>query len=127
VEEFSGDQPFVIIYIFQGFTSRVLGVLAYQAPELIHVMEQAAVDAETDEEVPEDESPIDKEIFSDALTTKTDVYAYAMVALEVCSTLGIIRNHGMLRFCVLKLPRDCASVRNNANHQYTCAVKLHVI
>jgi serine/threonine protein kinase len=67
----------------RGFTTRVLGVLAYQAPELIHVMEEAATDAETDEEVPVDDSPIDKEIFSDKLTTKTDVYAYAMVALEI--------------------------------------------
>jgi len=67
----------------RGFTTRVLGVLAYQAPELIHATEEAAKDAEIDEEVPMDDLPIDKEIFSDKLTTKTDVYAYAMVALEI--------------------------------------------
>ena len=58
-------------------------------------MEEAATDAETDEEVPVDDSPIDKEIFSDKLTTKTDVYAYAMVALEVCSVLDIICKGGV--------------------------------
>lgn len=73
----------------RGFTSRVLGTIAYQAPELIHArtQEEAAtdIDADVDEEVHVDESPADKEIYSDKLTTKTDVYGYGMVALEILS------------------------------------------
>jgi len=90
----------------RGFTTRVLGALAYQAPELIHVMEEAAIDAETDKEVPMDDSPIDKEIFSENLTTKSDVYAYAMVALEVCSVLNIIWKDGVFG----PGPRNCRGI-----------------
>ena len=35
------------------------------------------------EEDSTDESPVDQEVYSGKLTTKTDVYGYAMVALEV--------------------------------------------
>jgi len=65
----------------RGFTSRVIGVLLYQAPEL-HGLE--GVDTNTGSEYdPTDESPVEKENFSDKLTKQTDTYAYAMVALEV--------------------------------------------
>ena len=81
------------IIAHQGYTTRVLGVLAYQAPELIHVIKEAATDAQTDEEIFMDLSALDG-IFSDSVTTKTDVYAYAMVALEVCSALDIVCKGG---------------------------------
>jgi hypothetical protein len=75
----------------------ILGALAYQAPELIRSMEEHVEDAEIDEEVPMDDSPMVEEILSDKLTTKTDVYAFAMVALEVCSVLDIICKGGAFR------------------------------
>jgi hypothetical protein len=63
-----------------GFTSRVLGVLVYQAPEL-QGLEGVAIADGTEAGV----TIVEKEIFSDKLTKQTDVYAYAMVTLEVCS------------------------------------------
>jgi len=72
-----------------GFTSRVLGNIGYQAPELIGVMDDVDVDAEMDEEGLADE-PFVEQIYSDKLTTKTDIYAYGAVALEVCSDIMII-------------------------------------
>jgi hypothetical protein len=88
-----------------------LGVFAYQAPELIATTE-AATDAETDEEVPINESPIDREIYSDKLTTKTDVYAYAMVALQVCSVFDVIHQDDVLGHSVLESPRYFATLRH---------------
>jgi len=61
-----------------GFTSRVLGVLVYQAPEL-QGMEGYAIGDGNEAGV----TIVEKEIFSDKLTKQTDVYAYAMVTLEV--------------------------------------------
>jgi serine/threonine protein kinase len=63
----------------RGFTSLVLGTLVYQAPELIQFVQEP----DTNEEVRTAVSPVDKEIYNDKLTTKTDVYAYAMVTVEV--------------------------------------------
>jgi serine/threonine protein kinase len=64
----------------RGFTSIVLGTPGYQAPELIQALE-----ADMNEEGSTDESPVDQEVYSGKLTTKTDVYGYAMVALEIFS------------------------------------------
>lgn len=64
----------------RGFTSHVLGTIAYQAPELITAMQ----DDQTDHEDAADEL-IEAEIYNDRLTKKSDIYAYAMVALEVRS------------------------------------------
>jgi len=50
-------------------------------------MEDPDMEVDVNVEVHLDESPADKEIYSDKLTTKTDVYAYAMVVIEVCSNI----------------------------------------
>jgi hypothetical protein len=88
-------QPHIINLIPVDPDDSILGVVAYQAPELICVVGEAATDAEMDEEVPIDESPIDKDIQIDKLTTKSDVYAYVMVALEVCLVFDIICKDGV--------------------------------
>jgi hypothetical protein len=61
----------------------VLGSIAYQAPELFGAVEDDDMDVESSEADLADE-PLVEEIYSDKLTTKTDVYAYAAVTLEVC-------------------------------------------
>jgi len=66
----------------RGFTSRVFGNIRYQAPELIGAMEDIDMDAEINGGGLADE-PFVEEIYSDKLTTKTDVYAYAVVTLEI--------------------------------------------
>jgi hypothetical protein len=72
----------------------VLGNIRYQAPELIGAMEDVDEDIEMNEGGLADEP----EIYSDKLTTKTDVYAYAVVALEVCwNILGSYRTISVLR------------------------------
>lgn len=54
------------------------------APELLGAVEQAIEDADRDnEEFTTDEAPDDQAIYNDKLTTKTDVYAYGMIAVEV--------------------------------------------
>jgi len=63
----------------RGFTSLVLGTLGYQAPELIRAIEEADGEGSTDE------SPVDQEVYSGKLTTKTDIYGFSMVALEIFS------------------------------------------
>jgi len=62
----------------RGSTTIALGANGYQAPELISARRT------TDDEGPSNESYTDREIFYNRLSTKTDVYAFAMVALEVC-------------------------------------------
>jgi hypothetical protein len=62
----------------RGSTTIALGTNGYQAPELISARRT------TDDEGTSNESYTDREIF---LSTKTDVYAFAMVALEVCSKI----------------------------------------
>jgi serine/threonine protein kinase len=62
----------------------VLGNVGYQAPELIGIMDDVDMDAEMNEEGLVDE-PFVEQIYSDKLTTKTDIYAYGVVALEVCA------------------------------------------
>ena len=69
-----------------GFTSRVLGNVGYQAPELIGIMDDVDMDAEMNEEGLADE-PFVEQIYSDKLTTKTDIYAYGAVALEVSAEI----------------------------------------
>ena len=59
----------------------MLGNVGYQAPELIGIMDDVDMDAE---EGLADE-PFVEQIYSDKLTTKTDIYAYGAVALEVCA------------------------------------------
>jgi hypothetical protein len=65
----------------RGSTTIALGANGYQAPELISARRT------TDDEGPSNESYTDREIFYNRLSTKTDVYAFAMVALEVCSKI----------------------------------------
>jgi len=68
----------------QGFTSCVLGTIGYMAPELLGAVEEANEDVDTDdEEGSTDDAYKAQEIYNDKLTTKTDVYAYAMVAVEI--------------------------------------------
>jgi hypothetical protein len=61
----------------RGSTTLALGANGYQAPELIGVR------GTPDYGGLSNESYADREIFCDKLSTKTDVYAFAMVALEV--------------------------------------------
>ena len=63
----------------------MLGSIAYQAPELFGPVEDDDMDTESSEADLADE-PLAEEIYSDKLTTKSDVYAYAAVTLEVCAT-----------------------------------------
>jgi hypothetical protein len=67
----------------------VLGNVGYQAPELIGIMDDVDIDGEINEEGLADE-PFVEQIYSDKLTTKTDIYAYGTVALEVCQSSLII-------------------------------------
>lgn len=64
----------------------MLGSVGYQAPELIGIMDDVDMDEEMNEEGLADE-PFVEQIYSDKLTTKTDIYAYGTVALEVCSDI----------------------------------------
>jgi len=61
----------------RGSTTLALGANGYQAPELISAR------GTTDDGGPSNESYTDREIFCNRLSTKTDVYAFAMVALEI--------------------------------------------
>ena len=60
----------------------MLGSIAYQAPELFGPVEDDDMDTESSEADLADE-PLAEEIYSDKLTTKSDVYAYGAVTLEV--------------------------------------------
>jgi hypothetical protein len=59
-----------------GSTTLAFSIVGYQAPELIG--------AKLTKEDDFNEPSMDPNIFLDKLSTKTDVYAYAMVALQVC-------------------------------------------
>jgi len=61
----------------------------YQAPELISARRTI------DDEGPSNEPYTDQEILYNRLSTKTDVYAFAMVALEVCSKI-LPSNHAFM-------------------------------
>jgi hypothetical protein len=61
----------------------VLGSIGYLAPELMGITEDDDVGTEKNDGSLADESSVEG-IYSDKLTTKTDVYAYAAVTLEVC-------------------------------------------
>lgn len=60
-----------------GSTNLAFSIVGYQAPELIGAKL-------TKEEADFKEQSMDQAVFLDKLSTKTDVYAYAMVALQVC-------------------------------------------
>jgi hypothetical protein len=60
-----------------GSTTLAFSIVGYQAPELI-----GSKLTRKDDDF--NQSYMNQEIFLDKLTTKTDVYAYAMVALQVC-------------------------------------------
>jgi hypothetical protein len=62
----------------KGSTTVARGADRYQAPELISARHT------TEDEGLSNESYTDREIIYSKQTTKTDVYAFAMVALEVC-------------------------------------------
>ena len=61
----------------------MLGSIGYLAPELMGTTEDDDVSTEMNGGSSADESSAGG-IYSDKLTTKTDVYAYAAVTLEVC-------------------------------------------
>jgi hypothetical protein len=80
----------------KGSTTLAFGATGYQAPELIGARRAA----DTNEEVLSNESYMDREIFCDKLTTKTDVYAYAMVALEVCLIIDLKCMDNVCGYCM---------------------------
>jgi serine/threonine protein kinase len=66
----------------RGSTTLAFAATGYQAPELIGARRSADTN-----EAPSNESYTNREIFHDKLTTKTDVFAYAMVSLEVSAEI----------------------------------------
>jgi serine/threonine protein kinase len=75
-----------------GYTTKLLATAIYMAPELID-------DECTDQD---DDS---QELFAACLTKASDVYAFGMVALEVCSEFVCPINHEESRW------RRCVAIR----------------